>query len=42
MSESETARSHLELEEADVYSEYLLHSPTEIAFVLRTAMQKAA
>lgn len=41
MSESETARSHLELEEADVYSEYLLHSPTEIAFVLRTAMQKS-
>lgn len=40
MSESETARSHLELEEADAYSQYLLHSPTEIAFVLRTAMQK--
>lgn len=40
MSESETARSQLELEEADVYSQYLLHSPTEIAFVLRTAMQK--
>ena len=40
MSESETAHSHLELEEADAYSQYLLHSPTEIAFVLRTAMQK--
>lgn len=40
MSEPETARSHLELEEADAYSQYLLHSPTEIAFVLRSAMQK--
>lgn len=40
MSEPETAHSPLELEEADAYSQYLLHSPTEIAFVLRTAMQK--
>ncbi|MCE1170014.1 flagellar brake protein [Azovibrio restrictus] len=40
MSETETARSPLELEEADAYSQYLLHSPTEVAFVLRNAMQK--
>jgi len=40
MSEPETSRSQLELEEADAYNQYLLHSPTEIAFVLRTAMQK--
>lgn len=42
MSESETARSPLELEEADAYSQYLLHSPTEIAFVLRGAQQKGS
>jgi c-di-GMP-binding flagellar brake protein YcgR len=42
MSETETALSlpPLELEAADAYSQYLLHSPTEVAFVLRNAMQK--
>jgi c-di-GMP-binding flagellar brake protein YcgR len=41
MSETEeTTPTRLELEEADVYSQYFLHSPTEIAFVLRAAMQK--
>lgn len=40
MSETESGRLQLELDETDAYSQYLLHSPTEIAFVLRSAMQK--
>ncbi|MDR3323670.1 MAG: flagellar brake protein [Zoogloeaceae bacterium] len=42
MSETEAiAPSHLELEEeADVYRQFFLHSPTEVVFVLRDAMQK--
>ncbi|MGL5631834.1 MAG: flagellar brake protein [Azovibrio sp.] len=40
MAESETVRSNLELERADVYSQYLLHSQAEVVYVLRSAMQK--
>jgi c-di-GMP-binding flagellar brake protein YcgR len=32
--------SRLELEEADIYGEYFLYSPTEMVFILREAMQK--
>lgn len=40
MAEIETVRSNLELERADVYSQYLLHSQAEVVYVLRSAMQK--
>jgi c-di-GMP-binding flagellar brake protein YcgR len=39
---TETLAHRLELDEADTYSQYFLHSPTEIVFVLRAAMQKGA
>jgi c-di-GMP-binding flagellar brake protein YcgR len=40
MSETETSRSPLELEAPDDHSQYLLHSQTEIRFVLRDVLNK--
>ncbi|MDR1350639.1 MAG: flagellar brake protein [Zoogloeaceae bacterium] len=40
MTEPEKSTVHLELEEANTYDQYLLHSPTEISAVLCNAMKQ--